>query len=85
MEEILILATSLAFVVTGVVEVVKRATGIEGRFLPLLALVVGGAVGAGAYFIDAEIGMRIWAGGIAGLTAVGVFEGFKGITKGDDY
>lgn len=84
MEEILILATSLALVVGGVVEVVKRATGIDGRFLPLVALVVGALVGAGAYFIDAEIGMRIWAGGIAGMTAVGVFEGLKGIAKGDD-
>lgn len=83
MEEILILATAIAIVVGGVVEAVKRATNVNKRYLPLVAIVVGVVVGAAAYFLDAEMGLRMWAGGIAGLMSVGLFETSKNI-KGDD-
>lgn len=82
MEQILILATAIALVVGGVVEAVKRATNVNKRYLPIVALVVGIGVGASAYFLDAEIGLRMWAGGIAGLMSVGLFEAGKNI-KGE--
>jgi len=82
MEEILILATAIAVVVGGVVEVIKQATRVDNRYLPIVALVVGVLVGAAAYFLDAEIGLRMWAGGIAGLMSVGLFETGKNI-KGE--
>lgn len=84
METILLLATAIALVVAGVVEVFKRAFEVDKRYLPLLALVLGMAVGATAYFLDAEIGIRMWAGGIAGLMSVGLFETGKNAIKGDD-
>lgn len=74
MTEVLALATAIALVVSGMVEVVKKATNMPNRFLPLLAVVVGAAVGALMYFLDAELGIRIWAGAIAGLGSVGLFE-----------
>lgn len=83
MEDILLLATAIAVVVGGVVEAVKRATNISKRYLPIVALFLGALVGAAAYFLDAEIGIRLWAGGIAGLMSVGLFETGKNI-KGRD-
>lgn len=45
MEEILILATAIAIVVGGVVEAVKRATNVNKRYLPIVAMIVGALVG----------------------------------------
>lgn len=81
MNEILISATAIAIVVTGLVQVFKQATNINKRFLPLCAVVIGVLVGGAAYFLDAELGLRLWAGGIAGLMSVGLFETGKGIKK----
>lgn len=81
MEEILLLATAIAIVVGGVVEAIKRATRINKRYLPIMAMAVGILVGAAAYFLDAEIGLRMWAGGIAGLMSVGLFETGKNIKE----
>lgn len=82
MEEILAMATVLAAVVTGVTEVFKRTFRMNKRFVPLASLAVGILLGAAAYFIDAEIGIRMWAGGIAGLMGTGLFEAGKNM-KGD--
>lgn len=81
MEEILLLATAIALVVGGVVEAIKRATNVNKRYLPVVAIAVGILVGAAAYFLDAEIGLRMWAGGIAGLMSVGLFETGKNIKE----
>ncbi len=81
MEEILLLATAIAVVVGGVVEAIKRATRVNKRYLPIVAIAVGILVGAAAYFLDAEIGLRMWAGGIAGLMSVGLFETGKNIKE----
>lgn len=82
MEEILAMATVLAAVVTGVTEVLKKSFKMNKRFVPLASLAVGILLGAAAYFIDAEVGIRMWAGGIAGLMGTGLFEAGKNM-KGD--
>lgn len=74
MVEILAMATIIAPVTAGVVEAIKKATGVNKRYLPILAAVIGLIIGAAAYFLDAELGLRIWAGGISGLAATGLFE-----------
>ncbi|WP_172369556.1 holin [Sporosarcina jiandibaonis] len=81
MNEILISATAIAIVVTGLVQVFKQATNINKRYLPLMAIIIGILVGAAAYFLDAELGLRMWAGGIAGLMSVGLFETGKNIKE----
>ena len=68
---------------SGLVEVVKQATQVNKRYLPAVATVVGIGLGAAAYFLDAGIGIRIWAGGISGLAATGLFELSKN-TMGDE-
>lgn len=85
MEEILILATSIALLVGAFVEVVKRTALINDRFLPIVALCVGIIVGAAAVFLDAELITRMWAGAIAGLMSVGLFETGKNIKEEIDH
>lgn len=84
MTEILMMATIIAPVTAGVVEAIKKATGINKRYLPILAAVIGLIIGAAAYFLDAETGLRIWAGGISGLAATGLFELSKNTVEGDE-
>lgn len=74
MNDILIMATIIAPVTSGVVQAIKSATSIKKRYIPVIATIVGVGLGAAAYFIEVEIGLRIWAGGISGLAATGLFE-----------
>lgn len=83
MEEILILATVIAPVTTGLVQMVKSATQEKlHNYLPLLSLVIGLLIGLAAVpFGDVELYARLWAGGIAGLGAVGLYEGIDKTVK----
>lgn len=74
MVEILAMATVIAPVTGGVVQAVKKATNINKRYLPAVATMVGVLLGAAATFLDADLYLRLWAGGISGLAATGLFE-----------
>lgn len=76
MIQVLALATFVAPVVTGLVEIIKRAVTLKNNYIPLLALVVGVAVGfvAQPIFPDVDLYLRAWAGGLAGMTSVGLYE-----------
>lgn len=74
MIEILAMATVIAPVTSDFIEVVKIATNLNKRYLPAVATAVGIGLGAAAYFLVAELGLRIWAGGISGFAATGLFE-----------
>lgn len=84
MVEILAMATIITPITSGAVEGIKRATNLNKRYLPAVATVVGIGLGAAAYFLDAELGHRIWAGGISGLAATGLFELSKNTNKNDE-
>lgn len=84
MTEILMMATIIAPVTSGVIQMIKKATQINKKYLPAIATLVGIGLGAVAYFLDAEIGLRIWAGGISGLAATGLFELGKNTTESND-
>lgn len=85
MEEVLIFATLLAPFVTALVELVKQTTKIPKGVLSLVALALGIAVGFVAYpFTDMDIVLRLWAGGISGLAATGLFEGLKSLIRNKD-
>ncbi len=83
MVEILALATVIAPVTGGLVQAVKNATQIKKRYFPLMAVGVGLVLGAAAYFLDAELGIRLWAGGVSGLASVGLFELGKNVKNGE--
>lgn len=75
MDEILILATLIAPVVLGVTEMFKRWGGTKPNYLPFVALFIGLFVGYAAFpFSELSLIERFWSGGIAGLTATGLFE-----------
>ena len=75
MQEILIFATILSPVILGLVELVKRTASIPVNYIPLVSLIVGLLVGfVGQIFTDLDLVHRLWAGGLAGLAATGLFE-----------
>ncbi|MEK4922403.1 holin [Cytobacillus sp. FSL R5-0569] len=85
MEEILIFSTVLLPIILAVVELVKRTFSVKKNYLPLIAVVIGLVIGVIATpFTDLDLVLRIWSGGLAGLSATGLFElGAKrtGVTK----
>lgn len=86
MEQILLFATILAPVIIALVELIKRTVNLPKNYIALLSFLIGIGIGAIAYpFTDLELVLRLWSGGLAGLSATGLFElGNKreGTTKG---
>ncbi|UOQ93425.1 holin [Halobacillus shinanisalinarum] len=87
MEQVMIFATVLIPVVSGLMELFKKAVNMPKNIVPVVSLVIGLAIGAAAYpFTEMELVLRLWAGGFAGLAGTGLFELVKkraGYTKGD--
>ncbi|GAB3801979.1 holin [Virgibacillus kimchii] len=83
MQEILMIATIIAPVTSGLIQAIKKASNINKRYVPVMAVGTGVVLGAAAFFVDAEIGQRLWAGGISGLAATGLFELGKNTKKED--
>lgn len=85
MTAVLIFASILAPIITALVEVIKKAANIPANFVSVLALLVGLVIGFSAVpFTDLDYVNRLWAGGLAGLASVGLFEVVKqreGTTK----
>ncbi|MDN4069281.1 holin [Paenibacillus vini] len=72
---VLAFATLLSVFVLALVQLVKTVINVPKNILPLIGLVVGVAVGALAHpFTDLDLTLRLWAGGLAGLSATGLFE-----------
>lgn len=80
MTEVLIFATLIGVIVSLAVETVKRTLEGAGRpvnpaLIPLIAFIVGVAIGAAAYpFTEMDLILRLWAGGIAGWMASGLYD-----------
>lgn len=75
MAEVLIFAAVLAPIITALVEMIKKAVSMPINFIPVLALLVGLLIGFAAQpFTDLDYVNRLWAGGLAGLAATGLFE-----------
>lgn len=81
MDSILLFASILAPIILALVEAAKQTFGIRSNLIPLTALVIGLFVGFLAYpLTDLALDMRLWAGGLAGLASVGLFESGKQLT-----
>lgn len=75
MNEVLAFATVILPVVVALVEVVKRGLGLDTRYAPVVALILGVGIGALAYpFTDFGLAERLWAGALSGLGAMGLFD-----------
>lgn len=83
--ELLLLVTLISPVIIGLNEVAKQTVRIPKNIIPLVAIFIGILVGiAAAPFTTVDIYIRIWAGVIAGLASVGLYESGKerkGYTK----
>ncbi len=84
MVEILAMATAIAAVTSGVVQAIKNTEKINKKYLPLVAILVGLVLGSAAVFMDVGFVERLWAGGISGLAATGLFELGKCTVESDD-
>lgn len=72
---VLAFASVLAVFVLAVVQMVKNTANVPKNLLPLIGLAIGLLVGAVAYpFTDLNLTLRLWSGGLAGLSATGLFE-----------
>ena len=80
MEEILIIASIITPVTSGIVQAIKKATNINENLLPIVAVLVGIILGILATFlVDVDLVIRIWAGAISGLASTGLFELSKNV------
>lgn len=89
LNSVLAFASILAPIILALVQLVKKSVPLPNNSIPLVGLVVGLLIGAVAYsFTDLHVSERLWAGGLAGLSATGLFELIfsdrKGITKSKD-
>ncbi len=74
-EQVLTFASILAVIVTALTQGVKMSINLPKNIVPLVGVLIGLILGAVAYpFTDLELVTRLWAGGIAGLSATGLYE-----------
>lgn len=87
MQEVLAFATVIAPIILALVELAKRTVTFPKNYVPIIALILGLLVGFAAQpFTDLDLVLRLWAGGLAGLSSTGLFELFnkrEGETKGE--
>ncbi|MGE7615591.1 holin [Paenibacillus sp. NPDC101420] len=75
MDDVMAFASILAAFVLALVQLVKNSINIPRNAVPVIGLLIGFLIGAVAYpFTDLDIVLRLWAGGLAGLSATGLFE-----------
>ncbi|WLR52479.1 holin [Bacillus tianshenii] len=85
MEETLSFASIMLPTVIALMQLAKITFPLPKNYVPLIATILGLAVGAAAYpYTELELVVRLWAGGFAGLASTGLFEIFNprtGVTK----
>jgi len=75
LNEVLAFASVLSVFVMALVQLVKNTVNLPKNIVPAVGLSIGLLVGALAYpFTSMELVLRLWSGGLAGLSATGLFE-----------
>ncbi|WP_068783199.1 holin [Paenibacillus phocaensis] len=75
LNNVMAFASVLAVFVLALVQLVKTTINLPKNIVPLIGVVIGILVGAAASpFTDLDLVLRLWAGGLAGLSATGLFE-----------
>lgn len=69
-------------VIIGLVQLVKQLSWVHEKYMPLLSVVLG--IIAGFIYFEGEIAVRVMYGIILGLSAAGLFDQTKIVTKGRD-
>lgn len=85
LENIYAIAAVLVVTVLSVSEVLKQTLNINTRYMPIVSVMMGVAVGYGASFLTShDTYVMLCAGFIAGLTASGTFDLLKASKKVSD-
>ncbi|WP_379136489.1 holin [Paenibacillus sp. sgz500958] len=72
---VLTFASVLAVFVMALVQLVKNTINLPRNLVPAVGLVIGLLVGVLSYpFTPMDLTLRLWSGGLAGLSATGLFE-----------
>ena len=80
LDNAVIVAGALVFIINGIVEVIKQATDLDNKYIPLLSLVIGFGIGVAiALGFSLPLAETILAGGIGGLGASGLYDNFKSV------
>ncbi|AIQ26185.1 holin [Paenibacillus sp. FSL H7-0737] len=75
LDDVMAFASILAVFVLALVQLAKNSINIPRNAVPIIGLLIGLLIGAAAYpFTELDIVLRLWAGGLAGLSATGLFE-----------
>ncbi|OMD36518.1 holin [Paenibacillus odorifer] len=75
LDDVMAFASILAVFVLALVQLVKNSINIPRNTVPVIGLLIGLLIGAAAYpFTELDFVLRLWAGGLAGLSATGLFE-----------
>ncbi|WP_410055494.1 holin [Paenibacillus sp. 3LSP] len=75
LNNVMAFASVLAVFVLALVQLVKTTVNLPKNIVPLIGVVIGILVGAAASpFTSLDLVLRLWAGGLAGLSATGLFE-----------
>jgi hypothetical protein len=73
--DVLAFASVLVIFVMALVQLVKNNITMPKNLVPFVGLTIGLLIGAAGYiFTELDLVSRLWAGGIAGLSATGLFE-----------
>lgn len=75
LQTIMLVASSIIAIITGVVEAIKRSFRISGQYVPIISVLVGIAVGIALQPIsEFNLYTMIVGGAIAGLSSCGLFD-----------
>ncbi len=75
LNDVLAFASVLAVFVMAVVQLVKNTINLPKNIIPLVGVIIGLLLGLAFYpFTDLQTVERLWGGGLAGLSATGLFE-----------
>ncbi|WP_410512038.1 holin [Paenibacillus sp. BR2-3] len=75
LNNVLAFATLISVFVLALVQLVKNTVNVPKNLLPWIGLLIGLLIGWAAYpFSDLDLTLRLWGGGLAGLSATGLFE-----------
>ncbi|MBG9981761.1 hypothetical protein HZY86_01385 [Aerococcaceae bacterium DSM 111020] len=82
LDNAIVVATALAFLISGIVEAIKTATDIDVKYVPLLSLAIGLIIGLTlAYGFNLDVAETVLAGCIGGMSASGLYDNIKMIKE----
>ncbi|MBW4083883.1 holin [Paenibacillus sp. S150] len=75
LDNVLAFASVLAVFILALVQLIKNSINLPRNTVPFIGLGIGLLIGGAAYpFTDLGLTLRLWSGGLAGLSATGFFE-----------